>query len=94
MISFNQKVLASRSAASSKRVAAVQLLAQQPIIQFDMESVSAMSSSYADELFGILYTELGEAFFERVTFSKASDRVLESLASAIAIRAAEASQAA
>jgi len=86
MISFNETVLASRAAARVKRESVELLLEQEEIVQFDMAEVHTISSSYADELFGILYMKLGDLFFDRVTFSKATDLVVESIGSAIAIR--------
>lgn len=89
IIKFEETDLASRGAASIHRSYAIALgsfIDPNPIT-FDLSNVKMMTGSYADELFGILYFELGdERFYKKIKIVGASDDVMKIIAKAVSIR--------
>ncbi len=73
--------LTSRKSASIKRKEISEIISSGHAVSVDLSSVIVMSQAYADELFAILYLELGIGGFTRlIKLDGASESVLKSIA--------------
>ncbi len=80
--------LASRSSAVSERENIAAAIRRDSIVIYDLSSVVSISSSYADELFGVLVMEFGlERVLDSVKVVGANKGILRIIAEAMKERA-------
>lgn len=78
--------LSSRRSGAVLRVAISERL-RTGIVELDLANVKTISSSYADELFGVFVQEYGvQELLQKVRFGNARPEVLKSIAAAIRYR--------
>jgi len=83
--------LASRNLAIPQRQKIEEAISsQESVIEIDLRSVSSISESYADELFGVLVKQYGQEFvLNHMKLVNAGDFILQSIASVIKRRSQE-----
>lgn len=79
--------LASRSSALVERERLVSAIRNDSVVVYDLSSIVSISSSYADELFGVLVMQFGiEKVLDSLKIVGASPAVLRVIAEAMNVR--------